>query len=112
MKQAQQCQQVRTTRRRCNSISRSERSKCNAGELERIELKVLAHTGAIQEIQEERMFEEIKDTNSENSTAKERQIKKQLGSLKREQIKLNKESSYAQIHSFHLIHFSCMYARI
>lgn len=58
------------------------------------------------------MYEEIKDTNSENSTVKERQIKKQLGSREREQVELNKESSYAQIHSFHVIHFSCTYARI
>jgi hypothetical protein len=58
------------------------------------------------------MYEEIKDKNAENSTVKERQIKKKLGSLEREQIQLNKESSYAQIHSFHVIHFSCMYARI
>jgi len=52
------------------------------------------------------MYEEIRDTNSEKSTVKERQIKKQLGSLEREQTQLNKESSYAQIHSFHAIHFS------
>jgi len=58
------------------------------------------------------MYKEISDTNSENSTVKGRQIKKQLGSLEREQIQLNKESSYAQIHSFHVIHFSCMHARI
>jgi len=74
--------------------------------------KKLAHTGAIQKVQEEEMYEEIRDTNSENSTVKGRQIKKQLGSLEREQIQLNKESSYAQIHSFHVIHFSCTHTRI
>jgi hypothetical protein len=34
------------------------------------------------------MYEEIKDTNSDNNTLKERQIKKQLRSLEREHMQL------------------------